>query len=66
MSGDEGEVTEREGLPSQKALDELEERVVQRILNKVAQREAGESSSKGASGGGECEDGDIVPRGLNE
>ena len=53
MSGDERNVEIPDELPSQKALDELEERVVQRILNRMARDDAGEGTSKGPKGGGE-------------
>ena len=52
MSDKEGETSEGSGI-SAKVLDELEERLVERIMRKMAPREGGGSSSRSTGGGGE-------------
>ena len=51
MSGEENDSPGGGGLPSQKSLEDLEERVVQRILSRVARLDAGEGSSGGPKEG---------------
>ena len=51
MSGGENDSPGGGGLPSQKSLEDLEERVVQRILSRVARLDAGEGSSGGPKEG---------------
>ena len=53
MSGEESDAPGGGGLPSQKAIEDLEERLVQRILRRVSRQDAGEGSSGGAKEGGE-------------
>ena len=53
MSGEESDAPGGGGLPSQKAIEDLEERLVQRILRRVSRQDAGECPSGGAKEGGE-------------
>ena len=48
MSGEDNNAQHTEGLPTQKALEDLEERLVQRILSRVTQQDAGEGTSRQA------------------